>query len=321
MRRRSAAAASSTTAAPPTITSSTISGNSANWPTRRYGGGIYNTGGTATITSSLIAGNTAAAGGEISNPSNPFVGTVNLDGYNLIGDSSQSTADALLGVAAGATDILATSDGSMPTALASILDTTLADNGGPTQTHALVAGSPAINAGDPAFTTPPDYDQRGTGFPRVQFGFVDIGAYEFDDITIPGGGLVVDTTDDVFDGDYTPGNLALREAVLLANANPGADTITFAGTLSGGTILLDDLLGEMSITNEVIIDATALAGGFTIDAGNGTDNTFSTGDGYRIFNVDDGAAGTVLDVELRGLTLSGGDVGGSGSSEQWRRDL
>ena len=41
----------------------------------------------------------------------------------------------------------------------------------------------------------------------------DIGAYEFDDAMIPGGGLVVSITSDVFDGDYTAGNLSLREAV------------------------------------------------------------------------------------------------------------
>ncbi len=52
----------------------------------------------------------------------------------------------------------------------------LGDNGGPTQTHALMIGSPAIDAGaNPlGFTT----DQRGTGFPRVVGTQADIGAYE-----------------------------------------------------------------------------------------------------------------------------------------------
>ena len=54
----------------------------------------------------------------------------------------------------------------------------LQDNGGPTFTHALLAGSPAIDAGDPAFVGPPDYDQRGIGFPRVVNGRIDIGAFE-----------------------------------------------------------------------------------------------------------------------------------------------
>jgi len=54
----------------------------------------------------------------------------------------------------------------------------LQDNGGSTFTHELLSGSPAINAGDPSFTPPPDYDQRGPGFPRVVNGRIDIGAFE-----------------------------------------------------------------------------------------------------------------------------------------------
>ncbi|MBN1977554.1 MAG: hypothetical protein JW918_09150 [Anaerolineae bacterium] len=50
--------------------------------------------------------------------------------------------------------------------------------GEPTLTHALLTDSPAVDAGDPAFTPPPAYDQRGVGFPRVLYGRVDIGAYE-----------------------------------------------------------------------------------------------------------------------------------------------
>ncbi len=61
----------------------------------------------------------------------------------------------------------------------------LQDNGGPTLTHALLPGSPAIDSGDPAFTPPPDYDQRGEGFPRVVNGRIDMGAFEVQDGTPP----------------------------------------------------------------------------------------------------------------------------------------
>jgi hypothetical protein len=54
----------------------------------------------------------------------------------------------------------------------------LQDNGGPTFTHALLTGSPAIDHGDPNFTSPPYYDQRGPGFARVVNGRIDIGAFE-----------------------------------------------------------------------------------------------------------------------------------------------
>ncbi len=43
---------------------------------------------------------------------------------------------------------------------------------------ALLAGGPALDMGDPAFTTPPDHDQRGAPFARVVGGRIDIGALE-----------------------------------------------------------------------------------------------------------------------------------------------
>jgi hypothetical protein len=45
-------------------------------------------------------------------------------------------------------------------------------------THALLPGSPAIDAGDPSFAPPPFYDQRGPGFDRVVNGRIDIGSFE-----------------------------------------------------------------------------------------------------------------------------------------------
>ena len=54
----------------------------------------------------------------------------------------------------------------------------LQDNGGPTFTHALLPGSPAIDTGDPNFTPPPFYDQRGPGFDRIANGRIDVGSFE-----------------------------------------------------------------------------------------------------------------------------------------------
>ena len=51
------------------------------------------------------------------------------------------------------------------------------------RSHELLSGSPAIDAGDPSFTPPPDYDQRGSGFSRVVNGRVDIGAFEVQRVT------------------------------------------------------------------------------------------------------------------------------------------
>jgi hypothetical protein len=60
----------------------------------------------------------------------------------------------------------------------------LADNGGPTLTHALLPGSPAINAGSNAWAVdgqgnPLTTDQRGVGFGRIAGGTVDVGAFEW----------------------------------------------------------------------------------------------------------------------------------------------
>jgi hypothetical protein len=69
----------------------------------------------------------------------------------------------------------------------------LRDNGGPTLTHALLAGSPAIGRGNRAVISPYssiDTDQRGPGFPRSRFvggvAVTDIGAVQYDTLFADG---------------------------------------------------------------------------------------------------------------------------------------
>jgi hypothetical protein len=90
--------------------------------------------------------------------------TIRSLGHNLLDDTPAGDADH----AAVAGDLRNTNP----------LLAALADNGAPTPTHALLAGSPAIDAGDPAFSAPPLFDQRGVGFGRLQGGRIDIGALE-----------------------------------------------------------------------------------------------------------------------------------------------
>jgi hypothetical protein len=141
------------TSAALTLNNSTFNGNSCS-----SGGAIYNNdnGGTATVTIGNTILKTGASGENILN-----AGTITSHGYNLSSDNGgglltasgdQINIDPLLGP--------------------------LQDNGGLTFTHALLPGSSAIDAGDPNFTPPPDHDQRGTDFPRVFNGRVDIGAFE-----------------------------------------------------------------------------------------------------------------------------------------------
>jgi hypothetical protein len=142
-----------------TVSNSTLSGNTASGS----GGGIYNYNyGTLNLAHSLISGNSATLGDEIYN----IYGTVNAATFNLIGYGSDARS----------TNFTPSGSDIVPSqALAAILDTTLADNGGDTLTHALVAGSPALDAaGDSGLAT----DQRG--ITRPQGAADDIGAFELE---------------------------------------------------------------------------------------------------------------------------------------------
>src|SRR5206468_1847602 len=139
-------------AATVTLKNSTFTGNSAD----SGGSSFYNDGsmGIVQLTNTIL---NASAGGNVFNNG----GMVTSLGYNLsnddgggylIGPGDQINTDPLLGP--------------------------LQNNGGPTLTHALLPGSPAIDAGNPNFTPPPFDDQRGPGFPRVVNGRIDKGSFE-----------------------------------------------------------------------------------------------------------------------------------------------
>jgi len=165
-----------------TVSNSTISGNSA-----EEGGGILSDFGTVTVGNSTISDNSAAFGGGINNKvtfpaasatfKNTIVaanhasavvpdvrGSFTSQGHNLIGQSDCSvefcfTNEDLVGTTANPIDPMLGP---------------LANNGGPTLTHALLEGSPAIDKGVAVegITT----DQRG--FARPQGTAPDIGSFE-----------------------------------------------------------------------------------------------------------------------------------------------
>ncbi len=145
---------------PASLTNLTFVANRAN----DNGGGIYtNNSGAMTVRNTLLSGN--LVGAEVRNCGSGGTSVITSAGGNLADDTACATFTE-------GTDKLNTPAG---------VNLTLADNGGPTFTHALLEGSAAINAAVPAAC--PSTDQRGFG--RV--GACDIGAFEFGG-TPPAGG-------------------------------------------------------------------------------------------------------------------------------------
>ena len=142
----------------------TITQNTANSDGKQggTGGGLAQSAGSVAISNTIVGGNVTT----------DCSGSISSAGFNLV-----QTPDACF--TAGVDDIPPTDP---------LLDPVLSDNGGTTFTHALLSGSPAIDAGNPADlgTGPPaceSTDQRGVTRPRGET--CDIGAYEADPLVTP----------------------------------------------------------------------------------------------------------------------------------------
>lgn len=239
------------------VTNSTISGNSA----RGTGGGITNSG-TATLTSLTVTNNTSsinpanAGGGGIQNNAtlnlfNTIVAgnaasspSTNVDvnnfgtitgSYNLIGRGAQGLTNGENGNQVG------TNENPIDPRLGG-----LANNGGSTQTHALLPDSPAIDKGNAAGT-----DQRGsvrpinfTSVPNAAGGNgADIGAYELQFLptaaSVTVGGRVI-----------TPNGRGLFNAlVVLTNENGDA---RYARTSISGRYQFADVTAGNSVVITII---------------------------------------------------------------------
>jgi hypothetical protein len=145
-----------------TLSSITISGNRG-----YYTGGLTSSYASVSMKNSILAGNIAA----VANTGQDCAGSINSMGYNLIGNTSYCN---LVPSSGDLTDVDA---GLRP----------LLDNGGLTYTHALLAGSLAINTGNPSGCSDNSgnlllTDQRGVS----RWGRCDIGAYEWQVPTVPG---------------------------------------------------------------------------------------------------------------------------------------
>ncbi len=128
------------------------------------GGGVYDSSGASTTLDNTIVGVNTRGGSpdDIDGAPVSVVGQNDLVGVDNTGSLTNGTnGNLVIGTANPGLGLLAY-------------------NGGPTQTIALLAGSPAVDAGSNALAD--EYslttDQRGAGFPRIVNGVVDIGAYE-----------------------------------------------------------------------------------------------------------------------------------------------
>ncbi|MBX7106307.1 MAG: hypothetical protein K1X57_19675, partial [Gemmataceae bacterium] len=296
------------------------------------GGVLYNlaygntpTGGTAnasaTITNSILANSVGAAIDLVNNTDRtktisavPGTATVTLIGANIIRTSvSEGPAGGISGPAP------LTADPNLGA---------LASNGGPTQTMALPANSPAAGVG--MAVSGISTDQRGYTSPTYMR--LDLGAYQHDAGKLETPSLVVSTTADVV--NPVDGVTSLREAMALANNQAGADTITFAPALSGQTVMLAngwtdaaDLSALRVNSGEVTVQGPAAGNPITlavdvtgpnrqhVAVANGAKLTLS---GQLTITAGRGASGGAVynagELILDGVTLTGNTASGLGGA-------
>jgi len=263
-----------------TLTNGTVSNNSSG--NSSSGSGIFNSGST-NLKDTIVANNTANGVG------NDLSGTFNSQDYNLIETPAGAT------ISGTTTHNIIGQDPNLGP---------LANNGGLTLTHALLVGSPAIDAGNSSQTI----DQRGQPRPiddpnvanAAGGNATDIGAYESHNYQV---NSIADLNDGACTTLATGNGCTLREAIAGANTDVGAESITFALALTAGgpatiTLLaaLPDIATSMSISGPGASLLTVIR-----NSADGTPN-------FRIFNIQSGT------VNISGLTISGGSptVGNNG---------
>ena len=223
-----------------TVTNSTFSGNSADFD----GGGIGS--GTGTVTNSTFSGNSASHnGGGIAS-----IGTLTVT--NTIVANSTSGGNCFGSVTDGGHNIddgtrcgFSTANGSLNNTNPDLDAQGLANNGGVTQTIALEAGSPAINAGDQTVCANPPVngiDQRGYGRPGTGATNCSIGAYEYNSPRPPTGCA----------GDCDgSGEVTVNELIVMVNIALGNSTVSACAA--------GDANGDGAITINEIIEAVGYA--------------------------------------------------------------
>lgn len=300
-----------------TFINTTVFGNSAG-----KGGGLrINEDATVDLENSIIAGNASETRGpdiqvEILRPGSPFFG---IRGANLIGDNETvESAFPEEGVLVGGSTLPPIDPGLAP----------LADNGGPTLSHALLSGSPAIDAGVAASNSPAT-DQRGANRPidgnNDATAVLDIGAVEFDPadspVVVPADAATGVTTRptlfwsfEPFADSYnvyfgtTPGSLSLVTNTALGSFTPAPlsfDTAYFwrVDAVAGGPAVTGS---EFSFTTRDVLRVDT-----TTDENDGVAaNNISLRDAVNTANAQSGYDFITFDPSLDGqsVTLVNGEI-------------
>ena len=260
-----------------TVSNSTFSGNSTDFE----GGSIYNSSDNLTLKNSIVAN--SPSGGDCG-------GTLPItdSGYNLVEDGT-------CGVSA-ANNSLSGDPGLGP----------LAPNGGPTETHALLEGSTAIDKGNNAFALDTEgnvleFDQRGEGFPRIVGGTVDIGAFELqpalsiNDVSVTEGnsGTTSNATFTVSLSEPSTKAVTVNFSTDGGTATAGSDYLPLAGTI---TFAPDETSKTVSVAvngdDEFEPDET-----FRVDLSNATNATISDAQGIGTITNDDPPPNTAPTAE------------------------
>ena len=242
-----------------TLINSTVSGNSTASESAD-GGGIALGRGTLTLSNSTVGRNSSGGiGGGVFTFDDSFNRSITIENsivadnlQNLTLNASGSPNDlvlntegvltinhSLIGVADNVTQPISGNIGNQLGTAVSPLDPVLgplAFNGGLTRTHALLPGSPAIDAGSNALAVDEDgdsllTDQRGDGFDRIVSGTVDIGAFEFNANALPVPPAIVSTVRDEGGVLERPDLLTTYSVTFDADVNVEASDLTIVNEL------------------------------------------------------------------------------------------
>lgn len=266
-----------------TISNSTITNNTADSDNNGTGdgGGIARISATIELKNTIVAGNFDTSNNAGTGEIRPDIfGEVTGNNHNLIGNLTGASGSIGTG-----TDIINAIPGLTP----------LQDNGGPTLTHALLPGSPAINAGNNSLVSQDIYDldndgdtselvsfdQRGRGFDRIVNGTVDIGAVEVITLRVINGNNQRNYLQGTSGRDQING-LGGEDVILAGDGNDQLNGGSGADLLVGGSG--DDILDGGSAVDGLV--GGPGADQFLLRSGDGDDIISDYNDGSDKFLLD-----------------------------------